>query len=88
MVRGLIWDEEGGRGTDKDGLIDEEDGGVGFEIDAGRLLDDFETFDGDVCLIGQAEADEVEHSDGGKRIGFRDSFKNVGWVLSGGVSRI
>lgn len=43
------------------GLVNHEDAGVCFEVDAGAFLDDLETGDGDVFFIGEAEADEVEH---------------------------
>ena len=44
-------------------LVDEQDRGVGFEVDALGFLDDFEALDGDVSLVGQAETDNVQHVD-------------------------
>lgn len=46
-------DNGAGRYAYKDGLVHEKDAGVRFQVDAGRLLDDLETFDGDVCLVGE-----------------------------------
>lgn len=42
-------------------LVDEEDAGVGLQVDAGRLLDDFKTLHGDVRLVRETEADEIQH---------------------------
>ena len=42
-------------------LADHQDGGVGLEVDALGALDHLEAADGDVLLVREAEADEVEH---------------------------
>jgi hypothetical protein len=42
-------------------FVNEEDAGVGFEVDALGSLDDRETFDSDIGLVCKAEADKVEH---------------------------
>lgn len=42
-------------------LVDQEDGSVGLEIDSVCLLDDLKSFDRDVFLVGQTEADNIEH---------------------------
>lgn len=42
-------------------VVDEEDGGVGFEVDSFGALDNFETFDSDVALVCKTETDEVQH---------------------------
>lgn len=42
-------------------MLDEQDRRVCFEVDTAGALDDLETFDRDVSLIGKAEADEVKH---------------------------
>lgn len=47
----------------QDALINEQDCGVGFEVDALGFLDDFEALDGDVSLVSQAETDNVQHVD-------------------------
>ena len=47
------------------GFVDEEDAGVGLEVDAVGPLDDFEALDSDVGFVGQAKTDEVEHGAGG-----------------------
>lgn len=44
-------------------LVDEQDRGVGFEVDALGFLDNFEALDGNVSLVGQAETDNVQHVD-------------------------
>lgn len=43
-------------------FVDEQDGGVGFKVDAGGALDDGEAFHCYIGLVGEAETDQVEHS--------------------------
>lgn len=50
-----------GAGAYEDGLIDEQDAGVGFEVHPGHFLDDLESLDGDVRLVRQAQPHEVKH---------------------------
>jgi hypothetical protein len=40
-----------GRETHENGFVDEEDGGVGFEVDSRGFADYIETFDGYVRLV-------------------------------------
>jgi hypothetical protein len=54
-------EREGRAAAYKDGLVHEEDAGVGLEVDPGSLLDDLKAFDGDVRLIRETEANEVQH---------------------------
>lgn len=43
-------------------LVHEQDRRIGFEVDPLGPLDDLQPLDGDVLLVGQAEADKVEHA--------------------------
>lgn len=49
--------------THQGGLVHEQDAGVGLKIDSRRLLHYLQALDRDICLIGQAEAYEVQHLD-------------------------
>ena len=40
-------------------LFDEQHGRVGFEVDARRLLDDFQALDRDVALVGETQTYKV-----------------------------
>lgn len=42
-------------------LVDQQDSCVSLEIDALGFAHDFKAFDGDVFLVGQTEADYVQH---------------------------
>ena len=42
-------------------MVYEQDAGVGFQVDLLGFAHYFESFDGDVLFVGEAEADEVEH---------------------------
>jgi hypothetical protein len=45
----------------QDFLLDEQDSGIGFEIDTLGALDDLETLDRHVLLVCQTQSDCVEH---------------------------
>lgn len=53
----------GRRGAYEDGFVHEENAGVCFEVDSRGFADDVETFDCDICLIGEAKAYKVKHLD-------------------------
>lgn len=54
------WGTGGGRRYEFS-LVNHEDAGICFKVDAGAFLDDLESGNGDVFFVGEAEADEVEH---------------------------
>ena len=52
---------EDGGATYKSSLVHKEDAGVSLEVDTLGLLDNLETLDGNVRLIGETKTNEVQH---------------------------
>lgn len=61
------------------GLVHEQDAGVRLQVDSRGLLDDLESLDGDVGLIGETEAYEVQH---GRQEEWISQPEHLGFVIS------
>lgn len=53
--------------TYEDGFVDEENAGVGFEVDARRFAHNIQSLHGNIGLISEAESYEVKHLECGER---------------------
>jgi hypothetical protein len=50
-----------GEAAYQDGLIDKQNASVGLEVYPGSLLHDLKALDGNIRLVGEAEANQIQH---------------------------